>query len=328
MKNDSESEDEMKKESPQLFNKEKQEKLARENILIPENEGAYYYDSREMMVHKIQESYLNSQGYLETRHAIIPFIIRGREDVQLYLNAAVYAEEIPIDSGLFCIIHIPEYNISSCFQTLAFYQDGLILKSNESSNSVTNRIFSKLGLKYEHMRSLISILEGKTCHCQPYIYGNACFMPVNGPSKQAVSWINLSHLIGYEKVPKENEKIKLFFDNRHTFNMHIRYKTFDKNLRSAVESYSKQHHYYFKISHALGYEVVKKETFNPDSILNQQVVKYESNKYALPWVEWFDHVQKFSLRTFLKEQIIKENPAYDDIKESFNQNYFLIKKKK
>lgn len=323
MKDGLELEKNIKKETPEQINKGKAE-----NVLMSEIEGAYYYDSREMMVHKIQESYLVSQGYSETRQAIIPFIIQGRDDVQNYLNFAVYAEEIPIDLGLFCIVHIPEYNIDSCFQTVAFYQDGLILKSNESSNSITNRIFSKLGLKYDHMRSLISILEGKTCHCQPYVYGNACFMPVNGPSKQAVSWINLSHLIGYEKIPKESEKVKLFFDNRHIVTMHIRYKTFDKNIRSAVETYSKQHQYYSKISHAMGYEVVKKQIFTSDSILNQQVVKYESNKYALPWMEWLDHLQKFSLKFFLKEQVVKENPAYDDIKESLDQTYFLMKKKK
>lgn len=324
------STEEMRKESTKQ-SKESQEKLekpTKTEFSVPKNECAYYFDAREMMVHKVQENLLVAQGYSEVRSMIVPFMISSRKDILHYLKAAAYAEEIPIDSAIFCIIHIPEYNIDSSFQTLAFYQDGLILKSNESSNSITNRIFSKLGLKYEHMRSLISILEGQACHCQPYIYGNVCFMPVNGPSKQAVSWINLSHLVSYGKIPNEREKVKLLFDNRHTFDMPIRYNTFEKNLRYAVESYSKQHHYYFKISNLMGYEVVKKQDLNPNSILNQRVIKYEWNKQELPLNDWMKKFQFFSLRKLLKEPIFKENPLVDEMKESLNQNYFFKEKEK
>lgn len=305
------SKDESSKETNQV---------SENNIL--KNESAYYYDDREMMVHKIQETIRAVNGYNQMPVAKIPFFISERQDILHYLDVAAIAPEIPNDAGLFCIIHIPEYNIDSPFKTLAFYQDGLILKSNESSNATTNRIFSDLGLNYEHMRSLTSFIEGKACHCQPYIYGNICFMPVNGPSKNAVSWINLSHLVSYNKIKNDKQRVRLFFDNRHVYDMQIRFQTFEEHLQTAIDSYTKQLNYYFQISTMWGYEVMSKNPLYPNSILHKRAGESQINKKTFTVGGCIQTFQYASLRCLIKDSSFKEIPYCEEITESIHNKYF------
>lgn len=287
-----------------------------------QNVSAFDSVDQKMIEHLPPEKESPEQSPIDHSKVVPPFRIIEREDVVKYSEKAVFMEEIPLDGSLFCVMNVEDYWLESPIPTLAFYEDGLIIKTNESSSAVMNRLFSGIGFRYESMRSLLNISLGKTCHCQPYIYGNHCFLPLNGPIKRSVTWINLNHLTSYRRIAGDRQKVRMDFHNRHTLDAFIRYQTFEKHLQLACDAYCKQHRYYFNFSNLLGYEIIGNHQLYRDSILHQRLELHKVSTPVLNGEDLIRKARKVLWRDFMKATTLRTHPYFHEINEDLERRYF------
>lgn len=168
---------------------------------------------------------------------MIPFQVQDTADVKLYLERALRFEKAPIDSDVFCVLNLEEYYIFSEYKTLVFYTNGFLAKTNETSRTLMNRLFAKVGVPYEFMRPLLRLLTKEEQHCVPYVMGKHALLPIHGPTKKSVSWVNLANLTAFYKIYANRSHTRFEFANRHTIELPMRYQTVEASICSAQKLY-------------------------------------------------------------------------------------------
>ncbi|MDE1548180.1 competence protein ComK [Jeotgalibaca caeni] len=189
---------------------------------------------------------------------IVPFQINEESDIKTYLEKGIAVKEVSLDSTIFCVINVADFCVPDEWKTLVFYLDGLLVKSAESSTAIMNRMFKSLGMPYEYMRLLHQAATGETKHCVPYVLGSSGFLPIHGPCKKSVSWINLAHLNDYQKISGQRGYTRFNFLNRHSFDLPVRFQTFQKSVEGASLMYSFQYQVLLRINNRFEEEQLNK----------------------------------------------------------------------
>jgi hypothetical protein len=247
------------------------------------------------------------------------FRITDKESISYYLNYAKDYDEVFIDMGIFCVINVSDYLDHYDYQTLVFYEDGVVIKSNESANTVMGKLFCKAGVGYNQIRFIIQSIEGKAHHGSPYVLGKASYLPLRGPSKKDVTWVSLGHLVHFRKLSKEHKRIRLEFKKRHSIDIDMAMDVFQRHIDSASYFFSCQHLFLDRACHLFGmFPLPHDEAVNP-TLLHRIHHSYRLNKQHT--LEEMVILMMLSLwREFVRDEPFKENPLVDDI------NDFLARK--
>lgn len=243
------------------------------NLYVPLNENGYL-GGRLKETLPLYEKQEEKQGRLANGRDEGHFIrIYTKEDVEQYLALSDEWDAIPLDSHLFCVLNTGDYLPWKEPYTLVFYDDGLVLKTKETTNAIMERLFKKIGIRYNFMRSMFRVLERKKPTGIPYTCANTCYLPINGPSKNPVTWISLSHVMSYEKVKGERNKLRLEFRNRHRIELVMRPDTFESHLTVAAQTLATQYHLLQVCLSHFGMEAVSHEQRYTSNILHQWLRK-------------------------------------------------------
>lgn len=189
-----------------------------------------------------------------------PFRITDRNDILRYLSEAIAYDGIKIDPTIFCIMNIADYYIDSTFKTLVFCEDGQVFKSKESSAYLMNRHFDELGLSYDFMRTFYLTLSGEDRHCLPYVLGKYGYLPLQGPCKKSVSWINLTLLKQYHRSFGAPTELELLFSSFHRLNLPIRFEEFEKKINAARLMYDYQRSGLFRFGDMFDMDIREKKS--------------------------------------------------------------------
>lgn len=289
----------------------------------PENEYAYFLGARRMQFQNLQENFYKNYGSREKISGLPPYQIADGEQITLYLAQGVAYEEAFIDPSIFCVLNVSDHlndEAKQTFRTLVFYEDGLIVKTMESSNHIMERIFQRNGIRYEQIRFIIKSIEGKPHHSSPYVLGNASFLPLKGPIKKDVTWVSLGHLTDFNKITGSNTHIRLDFKNRHTFDAEISMEAFQRHIDTAEFIYSCQYNFLSKASHFFDMNILYQGSSGFQSLLskNHQI---NHHKKLHSFEEVLILMMLSLWREISKEDPFKENPLVEEINEFLARQY-------
>lgn len=249
------------------------------------------------------------------------FSICTAEDVEKYLAASEEWGNIPLDHHIFCVLNTQDYLPWGEAATLVFYDDGLVLRTAETTNAIMDRIFKKVGITYEVMRSLNRTKEGKRPTCSPYAYGHTCYLPVNGPSKNAVTWVSLSHVTSYKKVPGKRNRLHLEFLNRHHFELQMRPDTFENHLMVAAQSLATHQHLLKGGLHHHGMDAIQREHRFSNNVL-QQWLRHNRWEIGFSWQDFGRHLFLSEYESIRRHPSFKDNPFTEEIWLHLNERLF------
>lgn len=249
------------------------------------------------------------------------FTIFSREDVERYLSVSKEWDMIPLDQHLFCVLNTQDYLPWDSASTLVFYDDGLVLRTKETTNAIMERLFQRVGIPYDVMRSISRVMGGKRPTCSPYTVGNTCYLPVNGPSKNAVTWISLAHVTDYKRVKGERNRLQLEFLNRHRLELQMRRDTFEGHLMVAAQTLATHYHLMRIYLHHNGMDAIQREHRFSNNILQQWL---RHNKWRIDFnlgdmgrlllMSEYEHLRR--------HPSFKDNPFTEEIWSYLNKRLF------
>lgn len=295
----------------------------RHQFFNEENEYAYFLGMHRMQLQNIPEKLYENYPALERFPLLPPHQIKDEEKIIFYLERGIAYEEAFIDAGIFCVLNVSDHlsnESKQTYRTLVFYEDGLIIKTMESSNQIMNRIFQQNGIPYEKIRFIIKSLEGKPHHCSPYVLGNVSFLPLRGPIKKDVTWISLGHLTSFHKISGSGTHIRLDFKNRHTLDAEMSMEAFQRHMDTAGFLYTCQYNILKKASQFFGMNIVPHERSRFNSLLSKN---YQTSQHKPTYtLEDILLLMMLSLwQEISKEDPFKENPLVEEINEFIARRY-------
>lgn len=248
-----------------------------------------------------------------------PFRVENKLDLKAYIQDSQSTTDGPLDfEQIICVINPEEFDPNSDKETLIFYEDGCMIRTNEPSGEFMNRLFKHSGISYDQMREWMRLINsGQPVHSCPYVKGQLAFMPTYGPSKQNVSWISLAHAIDCRKISKDGQQTRIEFFNRHYFDFPIPTKVLDHRIDVAAKLYAFQHRRFLESAHDFGISLIQGEKRLTQNILHRRMEKLS----ALPQVNSLDLVEQMmgiTYREWKKDKgNLKKSPYLEELDELF-----------
>lgn len=228
-----------------------------------------------------------------------------------YLDKALEMDNFIVDDTLLYVLCLDEEKLKTPFRTLVFFSDGRLIKTRERSNKVMDALFEVVGFSYDFVRSASMRVSGKETHCVPYILGKYCYLPVNGPTRKNVSWINLSAIVRYQ--PMKGEKgVEVHCCRQHTIKIPIRYSYFNDKITQSCAIYNRQNYLLSHFMRQFDYVDARKRTNSETGILKNG---FHSQGVHTPKLSLENYIRIFQVtlaESALRHPAFKDNPVADE----------------
>ena len=245
------------------------------------------------------------------KKATIFQIEHQRNCLQLYLDDAMEMDNFIVDETILYVLCLEKETIRTHFRTLIFFTDGRTIKTRESSNKVMYALFKVIGFSYDFVRNASILVSGKETHCVPYILGKHCYLPLSGPTRRNVSWINLSAIVSYQ--PLKGEKgVEVHCCRQHTIKIPVRYSYFNDKITQSCQMYYRQDYLIRHFMRQFNYVGATKKSNNERGVLENGFHLQLGHHQKLSLQDYLRIFQVSFAESALRHPSFKDNPVADE----------------
>lgn len=205
------------------------------------------------------------------------------------------------------------------YNAILFQLNDAPKKSLESTAVIMNRYFESRQLPYSSMQKFGNTL-GYT-HCLPYLYGDICFVPDRGASKQSVSWYALHHMTDVQHVNDQHSTI-LYHHQYPLLNLSLRKASFRKQLSIATEMLRVQNALADHILLLYPQQYIKVQQ-PPDNLIQRELLRSTLQAPPLTFFEYIDYLIYFKVQQVLAGILGVENPYLEEAREAYKRPKFI-----
>lgn len=212
-----------------------------------------------------------------------------------------------MDELTFCLFDLTPYEIPK-FRTLLIQRNGMVYKSRTPTNQLLEKF--ALSFNHEHQQTCL-VAETLGFHKKvPYVIGERGIIPLDGYSKQPVTWVVANNAAHVSYDTKQNT-VSLITGDRFALTLEVSKAIFDEQLKRTAqilrvkckmhEARMKEYNYCFQIP-----------IINPRNILFAQCEKLRYEEPDYTYFEVDQKVRQHMLTKDLKKVLGEGNPYFDD----------------
>ncbi|EXJ23353.1 hypothetical protein ADIAL_1261 [Alkalibacterium sp. AK22] len=240
------------------------------------------------------------------------------EELDQLLDISLPAEALFPTGQTYYVMDISSQQ-HTAYNSILFQLDDAPKKSMESTAAIMTRYFESRQLPYRSMQKFGNTLGH--FHCLPYLYGDTCFVPDRGASKQSASWYALHHMTDVYYASDQSATV-LYHHQYPLLNLSLKKATFKKQLSVACDMLRVQNALADHILLLYPQQYIKVQQ-PPDNLIQKELLRTSFQAPPLTFFEYLDYMIYFKVQHVLTGIFGVDNPYLEEAREGFRKPKFM-----